>query len=110
MVYERHWQLYFVEILVSLAILFAKSFECNDHDHLTICHISNKFSYMLHRVQFEDVHRLSDGQVKHSPEVYYAGSFWKVFILYSKFFISMTWLCISNCCLLMQIRYICFNL
>ncbi|KAF3456223.1 hypothetical protein FNV43_RR00873 [Rhamnella rubrinervis] len=29
-------------------------------------------------VQFEDVHRLSDGQVKHSPEVYYAGSFWKV--------------------------------
>ncbi|KAF4355672.1 uncharacterized protein LOC115723459 isoform X1 [Cannabis sativa] len=29
-------------------------------------------------VQFEDVHRLSDGQVKHSPEVFYAGSFWKV--------------------------------
>ncbi|XP_057956915.1 uncharacterized protein LOC131150301 isoform X2 [Malania oleifera] len=29
-------------------------------------------------VEFEDVHRLSDGQVKHSPEVYYAGSLWKV--------------------------------
>ncbi|PON88330.1 Voltage dependent potassium channel [Trema orientale] len=29
-------------------------------------------------VQFEDVHRLSDGQVKHSPDVFYAGSFWKV--------------------------------
>ncbi|XP_048440415.1 uncharacterized protein LOC125477404 [Pyrus x bretschneideri] len=29
-------------------------------------------------VQFEDVHRLSDGQVKHSPEVFYAGSLWKV--------------------------------
>ncbi|RVX22147.1 Germ cell-less protein-like 1 [Vitis vinifera] len=30
-------------------------------------------------VEFEDVHRLSDGQVKHSPEVFYAGSLWKVF-------------------------------
>lgn len=29
-------------------------------------------------VEFEDVHRLSDGQVKHSPEVFYAGSLWKV--------------------------------
>ncbi|XP_043721298.1 uncharacterized protein LOC122668824 isoform X1 [Telopea speciosissima] len=29
-------------------------------------------------VEFEDVHRLSDGQVKHSPEVFYAGSLWKI--------------------------------
>ncbi|XP_068659746.1 uncharacterized protein [Aristolochia californica] len=29
-------------------------------------------------VEFEDVHRLTDGQVKHSPEVFYAGSLWKV--------------------------------
>ncbi|KAI4311162.1 hypothetical protein MLD38_036079 [Melastoma candidum] len=29
-------------------------------------------------VEFQDVHRLSDGQVKHSPEVFYAGSLWKV--------------------------------
>ncbi|RZC04510.1 Germ cell-less protein-like 1 isoform B [Glycine soja] len=29
-------------------------------------------------VRFEDVHRLGDGQVKHSPEVFYAGSLWKV--------------------------------
>ncbi|CAM8893506.1 unnamed protein product [Rhodiola kirilowii] len=29
-------------------------------------------------VEFVDVHRLSDGQVKHSPEVFYAGSLWKV--------------------------------
>ncbi|KAK9161554.1 hypothetical protein Syun_007895 [Stephania yunnanensis] len=29
-------------------------------------------------VEFEEVHRLADGQVKHSPEVYYAGSLWKV--------------------------------
>uniref|UniRef100_M8AWH9 Uncharacterized protein n=1 Tax=Aegilops tauschii TaxID=37682 RepID=M8AWH9_AEGTA len=29
-------------------------------------------------VEFEDVHRLSDGQVKHSAEVFYAGSLWKV--------------------------------
>ncbi|QHO37997.1 Putative germ cell-less protein-like 1-like [Arachis hypogaea] len=29
-------------------------------------------------VQFEDVHRLGDGQVKHSPEMFYAGSLWKV--------------------------------
>lgn len=29
-------------------------------------------------VEFGDVHRLSDGQVKHSPEVFYAGSFWKI--------------------------------
>lgn len=32
----------------------------------------------IHRVQFEDVHRLSDGHVKHSAEVFYAGSLWKV--------------------------------
>ncbi|KAL9232797.1 hypothetical protein vseg_007863 [Gypsophila vaccaria] len=29
-------------------------------------------------VEFEEVHRLSDGQVKHSPEAFYAGSFWKI--------------------------------
>ncbi|CAK9145574.1 unnamed protein product [Ilex paraguariensis] len=29
-------------------------------------------------VEFQDVHRLSDGQVKHSSEVFYAGSLWKV--------------------------------
>ncbi|XP_077240711.1 BTB/POZ domain-containing protein isoform X2 [Tasmannia lanceolata] len=29
-------------------------------------------------VEFEDVHRLMDGQVKHSPEIFYAGSLWKV--------------------------------
>ncbi|KAF8401483.1 hypothetical protein HHK36_012423 [Tetracentron sinense] len=29
-------------------------------------------------VEFEDVHRLTDGQVKHSPELFYAGSLWKV--------------------------------
>lgn len=32
-----------------------------------------------HRVEFEDVHRLADGQVKHSAEVFYAGSLWKVY-------------------------------
>ncbi|GMI80107.1 hypothetical protein HRI_001680000 [Hibiscus trionum] len=31
-------------------------------------------------VEFEDVHRLSDGQVKHSPGFFYAGSLWKVSI------------------------------
>ncbi|XP_021726873.1 uncharacterized protein LOC110694021 isoform X1 [Chenopodium quinoa] len=29
-------------------------------------------------VEFADVHRLNDGQVKHSPEAFYAGSFWKI--------------------------------
>nr|CAB3475343.1 unnamed protein product [Digitaria exilis] len=29
-------------------------------------------------VEFEEVHRLADGQVKHSTEVFYAGSLWKV--------------------------------
>ncbi|XP_065863655.1 uncharacterized protein [Euphorbia lathyris] len=29
-------------------------------------------------VEFEDVHRLNDGQVKHSQEYFYAGSLWKV--------------------------------
>lgn len=29
-------------------------------------------------VEFQDVHRLTDGQVKHSPEVFYAGSLWKI--------------------------------
>ncbi|XP_059632733.1 uncharacterized protein LOC132275289 [Cornus florida] len=29
-------------------------------------------------VEFKDVHMLSDGQVKHSPEEFYAGSLWKV--------------------------------
>ncbi|XP_073307816.1 uncharacterized protein [Primulina huaijiensis] len=31
-------------------------------------------------VEFHEVHRLNDGQVKHSPEVFYAGSLWKVSI------------------------------
>ena len=35
-------------------------------------------SLVNNRVEFEDVHRLADGQVKHSPEVFYAGSLWKV--------------------------------
>ena len=34
--------------------------------------------YWFCSVRFEDVHRLGDGQVKHSPEVFYAGSLWKV--------------------------------
>ena len=38
-------------------------------------------SYLDHRVEFEDVHRLADGQVKHSTEVFYAGSLWKVSIV-----------------------------
>ncbi|WCJ23492.1 BTB/POZ domain-containing protein [Euphorbia peplus] len=29
-------------------------------------------------IEFEDVHRLNDGQVKHSQEYFYAGSLWKV--------------------------------
>ncbi|AQK98330.1 BTB/POZ domain-containing protein [Zea mays] len=29
-------------------------------------------------VEFDDVHRLADGHVKHSTEVFYAGSLWKV--------------------------------
>lgn len=33
---------------------------------------------LLHRVEFHDVLRLNDGQVKHSPEFFYAGSLWKV--------------------------------
>ncbi|KAJ9181914.1 hypothetical protein P3X46_005957 [Hevea brasiliensis] len=31
-------------------------------------------------VEFDDGHRLSDGQVKHSPEYFYAGSLWKVIV------------------------------
>ncbi|KAF5738720.1 BTB/POZ domain-containing protein isoform 1 [Tripterygium wilfordii] len=38
----------------------------------------NHFPPFRFGVEFEDVHRLSDGQVKHSPEFYYAGSLWKV--------------------------------
>jgi len=42
-------------------------------------------------VEFEDVHRLNDGQVKHSPEVFYAGSLWKVhnFVLFSSIRITL---------------------
>ncbi|XP_076892707.1 uncharacterized protein LOC143544495 [Bidens hawaiensis] len=29
-------------------------------------------------VEFQEVHQLNDGQVKHSPEYFYAGSLWKV--------------------------------
>ncbi|KAJ0716026.1 putative chromatin remodeling & transcription regulator BTB-POZ family [Helianthus annuus] len=29
-------------------------------------------------VEFQEVHRLNDGQVKHSPEYFYGGSMWKV--------------------------------
>ncbi|XP_031486007.1 uncharacterized protein LOC116254632 [Nymphaea colorata] len=37
-----------------------------------------KFPPFRFGVEFQDVHRLADGQVKHSPEVFYAGSLWKV--------------------------------
>ncbi|CAA3032743.1 BTB domain-containing [Olea europaea subsp. europaea] len=39
-----------------------------------LCH----FPPFRFSVEFQDVHRLSDGQVKHSSEVFYAGSLWKV--------------------------------
>jgi hypothetical protein len=39
----------------------------------------------LKRVEFDDVHRLGDGQSKHSPEAFYAGSLWKVGIQLYKF-------------------------
>jgi hypothetical protein len=32
------------------------------------------------RVEFEDVHRLANGHVEHSPEFFYAGSLWKISI------------------------------
>ncbi|KAL6989949.1 hypothetical protein U1Q18_015702 [Sarracenia purpurea var. burkii] len=38
----------------------------------------NHFPPFRFAVEFQDVHRLSDGQVKHSVEVFYAGSLWKV--------------------------------
>ncbi|KAG5555055.1 hypothetical protein RHGRI_012554 [Rhododendron griersonianum] len=38
----------------------------------------NHFPPFRFAVEFQDVHRLSDGQVKHSSEVFYAGSVWKV--------------------------------
>ncbi|KAJ8766464.1 hypothetical protein K2173_022523 [Erythroxylum novogranatense] len=38
----------------------------------------NHFPPFRFGVEFGDVHRLSDGQVKHSPEYFYAGSLWKV--------------------------------
>ncbi|EEF45540.1 conserved hypothetical protein [Ricinus communis] len=38
----------------------------------------NHFPPFRFGVEFEDVHRLSDGQVKHSLEYFYAGSLWKV--------------------------------
>ncbi|GAA0178404.1 hypothetical protein LIER_42170 [Lithospermum erythrorhizon] len=39
-----------------------------------LCH----FPPFRFAVQFQDVHRLCDGQVKHSPEVFYSSSLWKV--------------------------------
>jgi hypothetical protein len=39
------------------------------------------FFFLAHRVEFDDVHRLADGHVKHSTEVFYAGSLWKVSIV-----------------------------
>ncbi|KAE8736048.1 BTB/POZ domain-containing protein isoform 2 [Hibiscus syriacus] len=38
----------------------------------------NHFPPFRFGVEFEDVLRLSDGQVEHSPEFFYAGSLWKV--------------------------------
>lgn len=34
--------------------------------------------FIVCRVEFEDVHRLANGHVEHSPEFFYAGSLWKV--------------------------------
>lgn len=57
------------------------------------------FRFWFYRVQFdfEDVHRLNDGQVKHSPEFYYAGSLWKVFKS------------LANCFLLCLFFYVSFH-
>ncbi|XP_052190267.1 uncharacterized protein LOC127799976 isoform X2 [Diospyros lotus] len=38
----------------------------------------NHFPPFRFGVEFQDVYKLNDGQVKHSPEVFYAGSMWKV--------------------------------
>ncbi|KAH6808703.1 BTB/POZ domain-containing protein [Perilla frutescens var. frutescens] len=38
----------------------------------------NHFPPFRFAVEFPDVHRLCDGQVKHSAEAFYAGSLWKV--------------------------------
>lgn len=38
----------------------------------------NQFPPFRFAVEFHDVLRLNDGQVKHSPEFFYAGSLWKV--------------------------------
>ncbi|XP_057476226.1 uncharacterized protein LOC130764156 isoform X1 [Actinidia eriantha] len=38
----------------------------------------NHFPPFRFAVEFQDVHRISDVQVMHSPEVFYAGSLWKV--------------------------------
>lgn len=39
--------------------------------------IADQFICLI-RVEFDDVHRLGDGQSKHSLEAFYAGSLWKV--------------------------------
>jgi hypothetical protein len=50
----------------------------------------NQLIAAVHRVEFEDVHRLADGQVKHSTEVFYAGSLWKVsFVVLNLYIILM---------------------
>lgn len=53
--------------------------------------VTSLLAPMFCRVQFEDVHRLSDGQVKHSSEVFYAGSLWKVCV-YKHLSFTMSWL------------------
>jgi hypothetical protein len=46
-------------------------------------------------VSFEEVHRLGDGQVKHSPEVFYAGSLWKVTWTSITYYIHLIWSWVS---------------
>lgn len=69
-------------ILVNLHLISSAENKSFDQYHIN-SDFKKKFVvtilYWLYRVEFEDVHRLSDGQVKHSPEVFYAGSLWKVF-------------------------------
>eukprot|EP00250_Pteridium_aquilinum_P017274 c23541_g1_i1 orf=491-3157(+) len=57
---------------------WGQDWEANDSISLDLDTPLRTFPPFRFGVEFENVHRLADGQAKHSSELFYAGSLWKV--------------------------------
>lgn len=74
---HTHTHIVLLLLLLFVFLYLQGSQICGVLHSINLLKCSGNFCWFC-SVSFEDVHRLGDGQVKHSPEVFYAGSLWKV--------------------------------